>query len=196
MQPLAFSKKISHEGKEILKSSLIATLNNSKSKKVPWHTWCVRNVALDDLYHSKQQEMDSDNMEDEEYMKKGDLAAALVYSGGKICLSVIEAKEFQFGADKVSHVTAALDDLEDTSKSIKVIDQIIALEPFTTKADFGEWTWDYISVHTTNDQLTCHQYVVEIPFFLNPPSIVDKPPNGSSTDCKHYPTWQLSNVDL
>ena len=138
MQPLAFSKKISHDRKEILKSSIIATLNNSKSKKDPWHTWCVCNVAIDYLYNSKQQEMDSDNMEDEEYMKKGDLAAALVHSGDKICLSVIEVKEFQFGTDKVSHVTAALDDLEDISKSIKVIGHIIALEPFTTKADFGE----------------------------------------------------------
>ena len=120
-EPLAFSKKISHEGEEILKSSLIATLNNSKSKKVPWCTCHVYNVAIDDLYNSKQQEMDSDDMEDEEYMKKGDLAAALVYSGGKICLSVIEVKEFQFGTDKVSHMAAALDDLEDISKSIKVL---------------------------------------------------------------------------
>jgi len=118
---------------------------------------------------------------------------------GKICLSVIEVKEFLFGTDKVSHVTAALDDLEDISKSIKVIGQIIALEPSTTKGDFWEWTRDYISVYNTNDQLTCQQYVVEIPsFFIHPlaPSIVDKPPNGSSTDCKRYPTWQLSNVDL
>ena len=56
-EPLAFLKKISYEGKEILKSSLIATLNNSKSKKVPWCTWHVHNVAIDDLYNSKQQEI-------------------------------------------------------------------------------------------------------------------------------------------
>jgi hypothetical protein len=107
--------------------------------------------------------------------------------------------KFQFGTDKVSHLTAALDDLEDISKPTKAIGQIIALEPPTTKADSWEWTWDYISVHTTNDQLTHQQYAVEIPsFVIHPlaPSIVDKPPNGSSTDCKHYPTWQLSNVDL
>ena len=107
-EPLAFKKKISHEGKEILKNSLIATLNNSKSKKVPWRTWHVLNVAIDDLYNSKQQEIDSDDMEDEEYMKKGDLAAALVHRGGKICLCAIEVKEFQFGTEKASHVTAAL----------------------------------------------------------------------------------------
>ena len=124
-------------------------------------------MATDDLYNSKQ-EMDSDDMEDEEYMKKGDLAAALVHSGGEICLSVIEVKEFQFGINKVSHMTAALDDLGDISKSIKVIGQIIALEPSTTKADFWKWTWEYISVHTTNDQLTHQQYAVEIPsFFLS-----------------------------
>ena len=159
----------------------------------------MRNVAIDDLYNSKQQEMDSDDMEDEEYMKKGDLAAALVHSGGEICLCVIEVKEFQFGTEKVSHVTAALDDLEDISKSIKVIGQIIALEPSTTKADFWEWTWDYISVHIQNDQLTRQQYAVEIPsFFIHPlaPSVVDKPASGSSADHKHYPTWRLSTTDL
>jgi hypothetical protein len=75
-------------------------------------------MATDDLYNSKQ-EMDSDDMEDEEYVKKGDLAAALVHSGGEICLSVIEVKEFQFGINKVSHVTAALDDLGYISKLIK-----------------------------------------------------------------------------
>ena len=197
-EPLALSKKISHEGKEILKNSLVATLNNPKSKKVPWRTWRIHNVAIDDLYNSKQ-EMDSNDMEDEEYMKKGDLVAILVHSGGEICLCVIEIKEFQFGTEKASHVTAALNDLEDISKSIKVIGQIIALEPSTTRADFWEWTRDYISVHATNDQLTHQQYVVEIPsFFIHPlaPSIVDKSPYGSSADPKHYPTWQLSKMDL
>ena len=198
-EPLAFSKKISYEGKEILKTSLISTLNNSKSKKVPWRTWHVCNVAIDDLYNSKQEEMDSDDMEDEEYMKKDDLASALVHSGAEICLSAIEVKEFKFGTDKASHVTAALSDLEDITKSIKVIGQIIALVPSTARADFWEWSQDYISVHTTNDQLTHQQYVVEIPsFFIHPlaPSVVDKPPYGSSADHEHYPTWRLSKMDL
>jgi hypothetical protein len=196
-EPLASSKKILYEGKEILKNSLIATLNNSKSKTVPWHTWHVCNM-IDGLYNSKQEEMNSDDMEDEEYMKKGDFAATL-HSEGKICLCVIEVKEFQFDTEKVSHVTAALDDLEDISKSIKVMGQIIALEPSTTRTDFWEWTQNYISVYVTNDQLTHQQYAVEIlSFFIHPlaPSIVDKPSYGSSADCKHYPTWRLSKVDL
>jgi hypothetical protein len=82
---------------------------------------------------------------------------------------------------------------------IKVTGQIIALEPSTTRADFWEWTQDYISVHAINHQLTCQQYAVEIPsFFIHPlaPSVVDKPPHGSSADHKCYPTWQLSKMDL
>jgi hypothetical protein len=35
-EPEAFYKKISYEGKEILKNSLVTTLNNKSSKKVPW----------------------------------------------------------------------------------------------------------------------------------------------------------------
>ena len=115
-EPLAFSKKISHEGKEILKNSLVATLNNKSSKKVPWRTWRVRGVAIEDLYNSKQEEMDPDDMEDDEYMKKGDLAASLVQCGGKICLCVLEVTAFQFVAEKITQTTAALNDLEDKNK--------------------------------------------------------------------------------
>jgi len=101
-EPEAFSKKISYQGKEVLKNSLVATLNNKSSKKVPWRTWRVRGVAIEDLYNSKQEEMDSDDMEDNEYMKKGDLAASLMQCGDEICLCVIEVTEFQFSTEKNS----------------------------------------------------------------------------------------------
>ena len=69
-----------------MKNSLVATLNNKSSKKVPWRTWHVRGVAIEDLYNSKQEEMDSNDMEDDDYMKKGDLAASLVKCGDEILL--------------------------------------------------------------------------------------------------------------
>jgi len=182
-----------------LKNSLVATLNNKSSKKVPWRTWRVRGVAIEDLYNSKQEEMDSDDMEDNEYMKKGDLAASLMRCGDEICLCVIEVTEFQFSTEKTAHVTAALDDVENKNKQIKVTGQIIELKPSSPRMDFWEWTRNYLSVETKEDQLTHQKFVVEIPsFFIHPlgPTVVHKPSPGSSTDSLRYPTWRLSKTDL
>ena len=149
-------------------------------------------MAIEDLYNSKQEEMDPDDMEDGEYMKRGDLAASLVMCGGKICLCVIEVTGFKFGTEKITQTTAALNDLEDKNKQIKVTGQVIELKPSSPKIDFWEWTRDYLSTDAKDDKLTHQQFVVEIPsFFIHPlaPSVVDKPPYGSSADHERYPTW-------
>lgn len=140
-------------------------------------------------------------MEDDDYMKKGDLAASLVQCGDEICLCVIEIIEFQFGTEKIAHVTATLDDLEDTNGEIKVTGQIIELKPSSLRMAFWEWTRNYVSVssETKEDQLSHQNYVVEIPsFFIHPlgPTVVDKPPPGSSANSSYYPTWRLSKADL
>ena len=155
-EPEAFSKKITWKGKEILKNSYVATLNNKSSKKVPWRNWRVRGVAIEDLYNSKHEEMDPDNMEDDEYMKKGDLAASLVMCRGKICLCVIEVTGFKFGTEKTTETTAALDDLEDKNKQVKVTGQVIELKP-SSKIDFWEWTRDYLAIDVKDDKLTHQQ---------------------------------------
>ena len=43
-------------------------LNKNNSKKFPWWTWHVQRVAIEDFYNSKQENMNSDKMEDDEYM--------------------------------------------------------------------------------------------------------------------------------
>ena len=156
-------------------------------------------MAIEDLYNSKQEEMDPDDMEDGEYMKRGDLAASLVMCGGKICLCVIEVTGFKFGTEKITQTTAALNDLEDKNKQIKVTGQVIELKPSSPKIDFWEWTRDYLSTDAKDDKLTRQQFVVEIPsFFIHPlvPSVVHKPPPGSLADNSRYPTWRLSSKDL
>ena len=59
------------EGKEFLKSSIVASLSSNRSKKVTIRTLRVRGVALEDLCNSRSDELDPENMEDEDYMKKG-----------------------------------------------------------------------------------------------------------------------------
>jgi hypothetical protein len=122
-------------------------------------------VAIEDLYNSKQEEMEDDDMEDDDYMKKGDLAASFVQCGDEICLSVIEIIEFQFGTEKTAHVTATLDHLEDINNKIKVTGQIIELKPSSLRMAFWEWTRNYLSVvsETKEHRLSHQNYVMEIP---------------------------------
>jgi len=73
-------------------------------------------VAIEDLYNSKQEEIDPDDMEDDDYMKKGDLAASLVQCGGKICLCVMKSQDFGWYRENNSK-QQQLDDLEDKNKA-------------------------------------------------------------------------------
>jgi hypothetical protein len=87
----------------------------------------VWGVALEDLRNSRCDELDPENMEDGDYMKKGDLAATLVWSGNRICMAIVEVTGFQFLKEKVPHTIALLDDLENLDKQIKISGQIIDL---------------------------------------------------------------------
>ena len=80
---------------------------------------------MEDLRNSRSDELDPENMEDEDYMKKGDLAATLVRSGNRICMAVLEVTGFQFLKEKVAQTIATLDDLENPNNQIKIIGQII-----------------------------------------------------------------------
>ena len=51
-------------------------------------------MEIDDLYYSKQEEIYSDDMEDTEYMKKGDLAAALVHSEMESVFVLLRSKNY------------------------------------------------------------------------------------------------------
>jgi hypothetical protein len=78
VEPEAISKTLIVDGKEFLKSSIVASLSSNRSKKVTMRTLRVRGVALEDLRNSRSDELDPENMEDGDYIKKGDLAATLV----------------------------------------------------------------------------------------------------------------------
>jgi len=137
-------------------------------------------------------------MEDGDYMKTGDLAATLVRSGNKICMAVLEITGFQYLKEKVARTIAALDDLENLDKQIKISGQIIGLHKSSPSS--WEWTKNYLSLNgdSQHQKLTHCQFVLEIPSFLAHPlaaSIVAKPTSGSSQDTL-YPTWKLASTDL
>ena len=107
----------------------------------------------------------------------------------------------QLGATVIRLSLSHLIYLEDINKAIKVTGQIIELKPSSLRMTFWKWTRNYLSVasETKEDWLSHQNYVVEIPsFFIHPlgPTVVDKPPPGSSENTLYYPIWRLSKVDL
>jgi hypothetical protein len=159
----------------------------------------VRGVALEDLRNSRSNELDPEDMEDGDYMKKNDLAATLVRSGNKICMAVLEVTGFQFLQEKVARTIATLDDLENPTNEIKISGQIIDL--YASSSSTWEWTKDYLSLDNSSQdrKLTRRQFVLEIPSCLVHPlaySVAAKPMSGSSQNTSYYPTWKLASTDL
>ena len=146
-EPESFSNVLTVDGKSYLKSSLVASLSSHRSKKVTIPTLRVRGVALEDLHNSRLDELDPDNLEEGDYMKRGDLAAILVQSGDKICMAVLEVAGFQFGKEKTTRVVATLDDLEDSTKQIKISGQVIVMQQPSAFSSW-EWTRNYLPIDT------------------------------------------------
>src|ERR1700733_2822280 len=63
VEPEVFSKTLMVDGKEFLKSSVVASLSSNHSKKVTIRTLQVRGVALEDLHNSRSDELDPEDME-------------------------------------------------------------------------------------------------------------------------------------
>jgi hypothetical protein len=101
VEPEMFSKWLDLDGKQVLKTSVVATLSTAFSKKLSVQTLRNMGMTLEGLLNSKKyDELDPDNMNGEDVMKKGDPVACLVQSGTKICLAVIEVIGFRFGNEK------------------------------------------------------------------------------------------------
>ena len=159
-------------------------------------------MTLESLLNSKKHdELDPDNMDGEDFMKKGDPAACSIQSGSKICLAVIEVIGFRFGKEKAIKTTATMDDLEDIDKQIKIIGHVINLSMSSPKKESWDWNRHYVplDVDSRDKKLTHRQYVLEVASVLfNPlaPSLAAKPLPGSKVDESVYPTWRIPSQQL
>jgi hypothetical protein len=114
-------------------------------------------------------------------------------------MAVLEVTGFRFLKEKVARTIAALDDLENPDKQIKISGQIIDLHKSSPSS--WEWTKNYLSLNDNSQdkKFTHHQFVLEILSCLAHPlaaSIAAKPTSDSSQDTSHYPTWKLASTDL
>ena len=98
-------------------------------------------------------------------------------------MAVLEVSGFQFLKEKVPHIVATIDDLENPDKQIKINGQIIDLHNCSPSS--WEWNKDYLSLNSNSQdkKLTHRQFVLEIPSCLVHPlaaSVAARPTSGSS----------------
>ncbi|KAJ7933569.1 hypothetical protein B0H13DRAFT_1856074 [Mycena leptocephala] len=101
--PFAFSTRLvsPDDGKEYMKSSIVATLSSNRSRKATTRTLRVQGVALEDLRQKRLDiDLDFGPMENEDVLKAGDLVATLIRVNTQFCLGVIAMKGFKVGKDR------------------------------------------------------------------------------------------------
>ncbi|KZP09618.1 hypothetical protein FIBSPDRAFT_963820 [Athelia psychrophila] len=199
-QPEAFSKTLIVDGRTYLKSCVVASLGSNRSKKVTMRTLRVRGIALEDFHNSQLNELDPDNMEDGDFMKKGDLVAVLVRSGDRICMAVLEVVGFHFDQEKGTRTIAPLEDLKTLANKIKISGQIVGLSASTMSSSWV-WTKNYLALNASprDNKLTRHQFVIQVPSCLaHPlaPTIAAKSVSDFQLDASCFPTWRLELSEL
>lgn len=162
------------EGRKYLKASVVASyLSSQRSRKATMRTLRARGVALEDL-RKGDLILTSEELDDDNIIKTGDLVASLVRAGTSICLAVLEIKGFRVGTDRNPHTSIKLESLQsqDKGKSIKGIVQILDIQ-LPQNTDSWEWTGQYVNVHKVdaakNERITHHILTFEIPaIYLHP----------------------------
>ena len=161
------------QGRKFLKSSLVtALLTPYHSRKVTMRTLRAQGVTIRDLQKSSLN-LPSGNLEDEDLIKSGDIAAALVRVGSEVCLAVLEIRRFQDSStsDKIRLSSIEAERLEQHDKPITVTAQILRLEdkrPPGVEVGFWEWTGQYLRFGETPGTTleTQRQYTLDIPGYL------------------------------
>ncbi|KAJ7772156.1 hypothetical protein B0H14DRAFT_2164368, partial [Mycena olivaceomarginata] len=166
--PIVFSKLlVAEDGKQYMKSSIVASLSSNRSKKVTMRKLRVQGVALEDL-RQKHLNINFDPLKEDNLLKANDLVATLLRVGEDICLGIIYVKGF---------------------RKIKVIGQIMELE---SKEDVWLWTGSFLRLDTstTHAEATPKQPPTETP--AGPIHPVAPLLSEASTT----PTWSIDNEQL
>ena len=117
---------LQYKGKIYYKSPLVAGLCSNHTKKFTMHTLRARGLALEDL--QKQSEyVEVLNLEKEDLLKAGDLAAMLVRNEDKLVLAVIELTGFYGPANAVTQFSVDASSFFDPKSSITVLAQTLEL---------------------------------------------------------------------
>ncbi|KAJ7886575.1 hypothetical protein B0H14DRAFT_2563255 [Mycena olivaceomarginata] len=163
--PLVFSTRLvsAEDGKEYMKSSVVATLSSNRTRKATTRTLRVRGVALEDLRQKKLDiDLDFDPMENEDVLKAGDLVATLIRVNTHFCLGVIAVKGFKVGKDKAVKTTMDINKLTSLDLGIRIVGQIMDLK-FDSVSGSWQWTGRYLRIDTTAQETYATQkhFIIE-----------------------------------
>ena len=190
---------LQYEGKTYYKPSLVAGLCSNHAKKVTMRTLRARGLALEDL--QKQSEYVEDlNLEKEDLLKAGDLAAVLVRNEDKLALAVIELTGFYGPANAVTQFSVDASSFFDPKSSITVLAQILELNCTETNPPASwQWTGKYLQLHDSTSKFVGRRHIVlELPssiVFPLAPSISLRHSNKMSKQDLKY-TWALEEKQL
>jgi hypothetical protein len=192
------------DGEKYHKSSVVtARLTSKGARKATMRTLRVRGVTLDNLRESDHTALNSENLTQDDMIKKQDIVAALIRAEDDICLAVVEVLGFEEVGSKARSTEVKMDDLEGSDKPITVFGQILELRP-TANPEALKWLWTghYIRFgETSQSPSTNRQYVLRIPgklVYPLGPTVVPTPREWIDTDSGKTATqtWSLTDLEL
>ncbi|KAJ7032090.1 hypothetical protein C8F04DRAFT_1185331 [Mycena alexandri] len=149
------------KGNQNFKSSLVAGLSSSRSKKSTLRTQRVQGIAVAD-FHQRKLDIDFDPLEEEDMVKIDDVVGILIRTEEDICLCALIIKEFKKENQTTPLSAIHLDDQENPDSGITVIGQLMEM---TQSADRTRWDWNKrflkidtreTAAHAKNKQLLLH----------------------------------------
>ncbi|KAJ7273135.1 hypothetical protein C8J57DRAFT_1063442 [Mycena rebaudengoi] len=144
--PSMVSKFLTDEnGKQYLKSSLVAGLSSNRSKKSTLRTQRVQGIAVAD-FHQRKLDIDFDPLEEEDMIKIDDLVGVLVRTKDHICLCALMIKEFKKENQRIPLSAIHLDDQENPHSGITVVGQLMEM---IESGDRWEWNKQFLRLDTS-----------------------------------------------
>ncbi|KAJ7099638.1 hypothetical protein C8R43DRAFT_964190 [Mycena crocata] len=126
------------DGKQYLKSSLVAGLSSSRGKKSSLRTQRVQGMAVAD-FHQRKLDINFDPLEEEDMVKIDDLVGVLVRTNEDVCLCALLIKEFKKENQTTPLPAIHLDDLENPNSGITVVGQLMEM---VQSPDKTTWEWN------------------------------------------------------
>ena len=140
-----FAKTLNaRDGREYLKSALVASLREDRYRLSYVRVQRVQGIKLEGADIE-----DPVNIEDDDLIKSGDLAATLVRSGSDVCLAVIKLNGFAVARNGKEQPSISTEEFLDPRSKIFVSAQVLDLRG-PDHAGFLEWTGRYVQTKTDN----------------------------------------------
>ncbi|KAI0374930.1 hypothetical protein BV20DRAFT_986923 [Pilatotrama ljubarskyi] len=204
------------DGKSYLKASVVTIfLTAKRSRKATMRILRVRGVTLEDLHGRTHDSLNMQDLDGEDLIKCGDIAAVLIRIGGMICLAVVEILEFQTDGERLRRTTSVeLSEMEREDSPVKALVQVLRMRKVQDLSDDTadtRWLWDHQYAQFESEKRSAttgpkHTFLVPgaLLFPLGPSVVAPPPPaedeqpavGHEGTAPTSRMTWSLSAAQL